>query len=168
MRPAVPDTLSPAPSSRPRCFNNVTRDWNEKLAAKNLKVIVDLPPDLQTIPADETRLQEVFYNLLENAVKYSRENGQIGLQAAQRGPEIVLSVSDDGIGISKDQLPRIFERFYRADKARSRELGGTGLGLAIVKHLAEGMGAQVTVESEVGKGSRFFVTVPAGREHTPA
>src|SRR5436189_1136615 len=114
-------------------FNNVTRDWNEKLAAKNLKVIVDLPLDLQTIPADETRLQEVFYNLLENAVKYSRENGQIRLQAAQRGPEIVLSVSDDGIGISKDQLPRIFERFYRADKARSRELGGTGLGLAIVK-----------------------------------
>src|SRR5437667_8906661 len=76
-------------------FNNVTRDWNEELAAKNLEVIVDLSPDLQTIPADETRLQEVFYNLLENAVKYSRENGQIRLQAAQRGPEIVLSVSDD-------------------------------------------------------------------------
>ena len=143
-------------------FNNVTRDWNEKLAAKNLKVIVDLPPDLQTIPADETRLQEVFYNLLENAVKYSRENGQIRLQAAQRGPEIVLSVSDDGIGISKDQLPRIFERFYRADKARSRDLGGTGLGLAIVKHIAQLHGGRVEAESELGRGTTIRLILPAG------
>jgi two-component system phosphate regulon sensor histidine kinase PhoR len=143
-------------------FNNVTRDWNEKLAAKNLKVIVDLPPDLQTIPADETRLQEVFYNLLENAVKYSRENGQIRLQAAERGPEIVLSVSDDGIGISKDQLPRIFERFYRADKARSRELGGTGLGLAIVKHIAQLHGGRVEAESELGRGTTIRLILPAG------
>src|SRR5213595_1967547 len=143
-------------------FNNVTRDWNEKLAAKNLEVIVDLPPDLQTIPADETRLQEVFYNLLENAVKYSRENGQIRLQAAQRGPEIVLSVSDDGIGISKDQLPRIFERFYRADKARSRELGGTGLGLAIVKHIAQLHGGRVEAESELGRGTTIRLILPAG------
>jgi two-component system phosphate regulon sensor histidine kinase PhoR len=143
-------------------FNNVTRDWNEKLAAKNLEVIVDLPPDLQTIPADETRLQEVFYNLLENAVKYSRENGQIRLQAAQRGPEIVLSVSDDGIGISKDQLPRIFERFYRADKARSRELGGTGLGLAIVKHIAQLHGGRVEAESELERGTTIRLILPAG------
>ena len=143
-------------------FNNITRDWNEKLAAKNLKVIVDLPLDLQTIPADETRLQEVFYNLLENAVKYSRENGQIRLQAAQRGPEIVLSVSDDGIGISKDQLPRIFERFYRADKARSRELGGTGLGLAIVKHIAQLHGGRVEAESELGRGTTIRLILPAG------
>jgi len=141
-------------------FNNVTRDWNEKLAAKNLKVIVDLPTDLQTIPADETRLQEVFYNLLENAVKYSRENGQIRLQAAQRGPEIVLSVSDEGIGMSKDQLPRIFERFYRADKARSRELGGTGLGLAIVKHIAQLHGGRVEAESELGRGTTIRVILP--------
>jgi two-component system phosphate regulon sensor histidine kinase PhoR len=141
-------------------FNNVTRDWNEKLAAKNLNVIVDLSPDLQTITADETRLQEVFYNLLENAVKYSRENGQIRLRAAQRGPEIVLSVSDDGIGISKDQLPRIFERFYRADKARSRELGGTGLGLAIVKHIAQLHGGRVEAESELGRGTTIRVVLP--------
>jgi signal transduction histidine kinase len=117
---------------------------------------------LQTIPADETRLQEVFYNLLENAVKYSSENGQIRLQATQRGPEIVLSVSDDGIGISKDQLPRIFERFYRADKARSRELGGTGLGLAIVKHIAQLHGGRVEAESELGRGTTIRLILPAG------
>jgi len=141
-------------------FNNVVRDWREKLAAKNLKVIVDVSPDASTLRADETRLQEVLYNLLENAVKYSRENGQIQLQAARRGPETVLSVSDDGAGISKEDLPRIFERFYRADKARSRELGGTGLGLAIVKHIAQLHSGRVEAESELGKGTTIRVVLP--------
>src|SRR4029453_9022551 len=89
-------------------FGHVLRDWKKKLGEKNLKVIIDLPPDAPSICADETRLQEVLYNLLENAVKYSRANGEIRLQAARRGSEIVLSVSDDGIGITKDDLPRIF------------------------------------------------------------
>src|SRR5438094_4993241 len=83
-------------------FNNVVRDWKEKLAAKNLKVIVDVSLDASTLRADEIRLQEVLYNLLENELKYSRENGQIQLQAARRGLETVLSVSDDGAGISKE------------------------------------------------------------------
>jgi two-component system phosphate regulon sensor histidine kinase PhoR len=144
----------------PELFNNVTRDWKEKLAEKNLKVIVDLPPDAPPIRADGTRLQEVLYNLLENAVKYSRENGEIRLQAARRGSEIVLSVGDDGIGISKDDLPRIFERFYRADKARSRELGGTGLGLAIVKHIAQLHGGRVEAESEPGRGTTIRAVLP--------
>src|SRR6266702_2043576 len=96
-------------------FNNVIRDWKGKLGKKNLKVVVDLPPDAPVIRTDGTRLQEVLYNLLDNALKYSRENGEIRLQAAERGSEIVLSVSDNGIGIGKDDLPRIFERFYRAD-----------------------------------------------------
>src|SRR5947208_2487288 len=142
-------------------FDNVIRDWKEKLTAKNLKVVVDLAPDASTLRADETRLQEVLYNLLENAVKYSRENGQIRLQAARRGSELVLSVTDNGLGISKDDLPRIFERFYRADKARSRELGGTGLGLAIVKHIAQLHGGRVEAESELGKGTTIRVILPA-------
>jgi two-component system sensor histidine kinase VicK len=95
-------------------------------------------------------------------VKYSRENGEIRLQAARRGSEIVLSVSDNGIGISKDDLPRIFERFYRADKARSRELGGTGLGLSIVKHIAQLHGGRVEAESEVGRGTTIRVALPVG------
>jgi two-component system, OmpR family, phosphate regulon sensor histidine kinase PhoR len=141
-------------------FKNVIHDWKEKLGAKNLKVVVDLPPDVQTIRADETRLQEVLYNLLENAVKYSRENGEIRLQVERRDSETVFSVSDDGVGISKDQLPRIFERFYRADKARSRELGGTGLGLAIVKHIAQLHGGRVEAESELGRGTTIRVVLP--------
>lgn len=96
-------------------------------------------------------------------MKYSRANGEIRLQAARRGSEIVLSVSDDGIGISKDDLPRIFERFYRADKARSRELGGTGLGLAIVKHIAQLHGGRVEAESELGRGTTIRVLLPIAR-----
>ncbi len=141
-------------------FDNVIRDWKERLAKKNLKVMVDLAPDMPPIRADGTRLQEVLYNLLENAVKYSRENGEIRLQAERRGSEIVISVGDNGIGISKDDLPRIFERFYRADKARSRELGGTGLGLAIVKHIAQLHGGHVEADSEPGRGTTVRVFLP--------
>jgi two-component system phosphate regulon sensor histidine kinase PhoR len=141
-------------------FENVLRDWKERLAGKQLRLIVNLPPDMPPIRADETRLQEVLSNLLENAVKYSRENGEIRLQAEGRGPEIVISVGDNGIGISRDDLPRIFERFYRADKARSRELGGTGLGLAIVKHITQLHGGRVEAESEPGRGTTVRVFLP--------
>jgi two-component system phosphate regulon sensor histidine kinase PhoR len=141
-------------------FNNLIRDWKEKLAAKNLKVIVDLTPEALTLRADGTRLEEVLYNLLDNAVKFSRENGQIHLRATPRGPDMVLSVTDSGLGIGKEHVPRIFERFYRADKARSRELGGTGLGLAIVKHIAQLHGGRVEVESELGRGTTIRVVVP--------
>jgi two-component system phosphate regulon sensor histidine kinase PhoR len=142
-------------------FQSVIRDWEKKLAEKQLKVVVDLSPDARTIRADETRLHEVLYNLLDNALKYSREKGEIRLRAAQHGPEIVLSVTDNGIGINKDDLPRIFERFYRADKARSRELGGTGLGLAIVKHIAQLHGGRVEAESALGKGTTIRVILLA-------
>jgi two-component system phosphate regulon sensor histidine kinase PhoR len=141
-------------------FNNLIRDWKEKLAAKKLKVIVDLDPQALILHADGTRLEEVLYNLLDNAVKFSRENGQIHLRATRRDSDIVLSVSDDGLGIGKEHLPRIFERFYRADKARSRELGGTGLGLAIVKHIAQLHGGWVEVESELGHGTTIRVVLP--------
>src|SRR5439155_9804055 len=143
-------------------LQSVIHDWEKKLAQKQLKVVVDLSPDARTIRADETRLHEVLYNLLENAVKYSRENGQIYIQAVQCGHEITISVTDNGIGIRKDDLPRIFERFYRADKARSRELGGTGLGLAIVKHIAQLHGGRVEAESELGHGTTIRVVLPVG------
>ncbi|OLD71622.1 MAG: hypothetical protein AUF68_09665 [Verrucomicrobia bacterium 13_1_20CM_54_28] len=141
-------------------FNNLIRDWKERLAAKNLKVIVDLPPEALTLRVDGTRLEEVLYNLLDNAVKFSPENGQIHLRATRRGSDMVLSVTDNGVGIGKEHLPRIFERFYRADKARSRELGGTGLGLAIVKHIAQLHGGRVEAESELGRGTTIRVVLP--------
>ena len=142
-------------------FGELIRDWEKKLANKQLNVTVDVAPDLPTIRADRGRLQEALYNLLDNAVKYSREHGEITLVARRRDQQIVLSVSDNGIGISKDDLPRIFERFYRVDKARTPEnIRGTGLGLAIVKHIAQLHGGHVEAESELGKGTTIRVVLP--------
>jgi two-component system phosphate regulon sensor histidine kinase PhoR len=118
-----------------------------------------------TVVSDADRLRQILENLVENAVKYTPPGGRIDITsgpAAAGGAELV--VADDGPGISAEHLPRIFERFYRVDKARSREMGGTGLGLSIVKHLAEGMGAVVGVESQPGRGTRFTVTLPPGQE----
>ncbi len=117
--------------------------------------------DAPTVVSDADRLRQILENLVENAVKYTPAGGRIEITtraAAHGGAEVV--VADDGPGISPEHVPRIFERFYRVDKARSRELGGTGLGLSIVKHLAEGMGASVNVESQPGRGTRFTVTLP--------
>jgi signal transduction histidine kinase len=115
------------------------------------------------IRADRVRLQEALYNLLDNAVKYSLEHGEITLMARRRDQQIVLSASDNGIGISKEDLPRVFERFYRVDKARSHDsVRGTGLGLAIVKHIAQLHGGHVEAESEIGKGTTIRVILPVG------
>jgi len=142
-------------------FRELIRDWEKKLATKRLKAVVDLPSDLPAIRADRARLQEALYNLLDNAVKYSRENGEIRLIARQRDEEMVLSVSDDGVGIAGDELPRIFERFYRVDKARSHDsVRGTGLGLAIVKHIAQLHGGRVEAESELENGTTIRVVLP--------
>jgi two-component system phosphate regulon sensor histidine kinase PhoR len=118
---------------------------------------------------DEDRLVQVLTNLLDNAVKYTPERGTITV-AAHLVPELMtepasgqmieISVTDTGIGIPDQDRPRVFERFYRVDKARSRELGGTGLGLAIVKHIVEGHGGQVWVEGNQPQGSRFVVRLP--------
>ncbi|PYK10229.1 MAG: hypothetical protein DME61_03855 [Verrucomicrobia bacterium] len=145
----------------PSFFGEVIRDWEKKLATKQLNLIVDLPPDAPTIRADRARLQEALYNLLDNAVKYSREHGEIRLIARRHENEIVLNVSDNGVGISEEDLPRIFERFYRVDKARSTEsIRGTGLGLAIVKHIAQLHGGRVEANSEPGKGTTIRVSLP--------
>jgi two-component system phosphate regulon sensor histidine kinase PhoR len=139
----------------------IVRDWEKKLTSKQLNILINIPTELSPICADRTRLQEALYNLLDNAVKYSREHGEIRLSVRQRDGEIELNVSDDGIGIAKEDLPRIFERFYRADKARSpNKVRGTGLGLAIVKHIAQLHGGRVEAESELEKGTTIRVVLP--------
>ena len=144
-----------------RFFGEIIRDWEKKLANKHLNMIADVAPELPSICADRARLQEALYNLLDNAVKYSCEHGEIRLQARQRDEQVVLSVSDNGIGIGKEDLPRIFERFYRVDKARTAEnIRGTGLGLAIVKHIAQLHGGHVEAESELGKGTTIRMVLP--------
>jgi two-component system phosphate regulon sensor histidine kinase PhoR len=122
-------------------------------------------PEVET---DAERLRRILENLVENGIKYTPAGGAVAVtvRAAGNGAAEVV-VQDNGPGIPADHLPRIFERFYRVDKARSRAIGGTGLGLAIVRHLAESIGAQVTVTSTVGAGSRFAVALPA-RKTAPA
>ena len=124
--------------------------------------------------ADREALREILDNLLDNAIKYTPEGGSIRVSWVSNGsaishppsgiqrPVVRIDVRDSGIGIKPEDQERIFERFYRVDKARSRELGGTGLGLSIVKHLAQSMNGTVAVESEVGKGSTFTVELPTG------
>ena len=149
-------------------LHGAAHDWERKFSDKRLQVIVDASDDLPSILGDETRLQEILYNLLDNAVKYSREGGTIRLQAQQIGNEIAIGVSDTGVGIGKNDLPRIFERFYRVDKARSRELGGTGLGLSIVKHIAQLHGGRVEAESKPGQGTTMRVVIPLATPPVPA
>jgi two-component system phosphate regulon sensor histidine kinase PhoR len=141
-------------------LEDVTGDWAKRLAGKNLRLELEVPDNFPTVHADERRLEEVVHNLLDNAVKYSHQNGRILIQAGARDEEVVLSVRDEGVGIAANDLPRIFERFYRADRARSRELGGTGLGLSIVKHIAQLHGGRVEAESVVGQGTTIRVILP--------
>jgi signal transduction histidine kinase len=115
-----------------------------------------------TVRGDETQLISMFTNLVENAVKYTPPGGKVEVTGGSEGNEIVVSVSDTGIGIPEGNLARIFERFYRVDKARSKATGGTGLGLSIVKHVAENHGGRVTVESVLGEGTTFTVYLPRG------
>lgn len=113
--------------------------------------------------ADKSKLRQVIYNLLDNAVKYTQEGGQIVLSVQRNGRDAVLTVSDDGPGIKAEYLPQIFDRFYRVDKARSRDSGGTGLGLSIVRQIVTLHGGIIRVESEEGKGARFIVELPLHR-----
>lgn len=143
-----------------RFLSELVRDWGKKFTTKDLETVVDVSDNCSTIRADEQRLREIFDNLLDNALKYSDKGGAIRLAADRRNGEIALSVSNKGVEISQEDLPRIFERFYRADKARSRELGGTGLGLSIVKHIAQLHGGRVEAESEPEKGTTIRVILP--------
>jgi two-component system, OmpR family, phosphate regulon sensor histidine kinase PhoR len=112
------------------------------------------------IMADEEAIRQILDNLIDNAIKYTPEGGTVSITCRLDGDLVALEVADTGIGIPRDDLPRVFERFYRVDKARSRELGGTGLGLSIVKHLIQSIGGQITVDSRVGAGSVFTVQLP--------
>lgn len=108
----------------------------------------------EPVRGNRTEITELIYNLIDNAIKYNRENGNIDIEIHDK----TLTVSDTGIGMPKESIPRIFERFYRIDKSRSRAKGGTGLGLSIVKHIADRHEAKISVESKVGVGTTITVT----------
>lgn len=131
---------------------------------KAVRLELDFPSDFPDVPCDPNQIKQVFTNLIDNAIKFNKEKGSVKVAASANGNSVQISVSDTGSGIPQKDLPRIFERFYRVDKARSRDLGGTGLGLAIVRHIVESHGGQIQAESVEGEGSRFTVTMPQSPE----
>ncbi|HWZ32515.1 MAG TPA: ATP-binding protein [Bryobacteraceae bacterium] len=113
------------------------------------------------VSGSRLRLEQALLNLMANAIKFNRTGGEVRVSARESDSQVAIQIADTGVGIPSQDLPRIFERFYRVDKARSREVGGTGLGLSIVKHVVERMNGQVKVESQLGRGSTFTVLLPS-------
>lgn len=141
--------------------------YKSKMDSKQQKLSVNVPDNIPLVSVDELKLEQVFSNLLDNAIKFTPNGGSISILAAEEKDFIRIDFKDTGIGIQEEHLPHIFERFYRVDKTRSREMGGTGLGLSIVKHIMEAHGGKVTVESFFGKGSVFSVFIPGKTGQKP-
>ncbi|MCC7017535.1 MAG: hypothetical protein IT564_10085 [Rhodospirillales bacterium] len=157
----------------------VIRDTMDLLSMRaeerNVKVELDCPAGVPPVLGDVDQLAQVFRNLIENAIRYGRAGGRVTvtLRPVERIPErgapgVAVSVTDEGEGIPPDALPRLTERFYRVDKARSKALGSTGLGLAIVKHIVGRHRGRLTIESKLGQGSRFTVFIPSVPPSIPA
>jgi two-component system phosphate regulon sensor histidine kinase PhoR len=136
------------------------RDHEERAKANGLTIENQVSDTLLKVRADEEGLQQILGNLIDNAIKYTPAGGSITIRCHEEAHQAVIEVADTGVGIESEHHSRLFERFYRADKARSRELGGTGLGLAIVKHLCQAMAGSVYVASKPGQGSVFGVRLP--------
>jgi signal transduction histidine kinase len=135
---------------------------------KGIKFAVDAHEELM-VSGDKVKLRQLFINILENAVRYTPTAGHISVSLVKQESNAVVSISDTGIGIPPEHLPHIFERFYRVDKARARADGGVGLGLAIAKIITESHKGKIEVESELGKGTTFRISIPVkSPETTPA
>ncbi len=162
--------LEPAPIAVGPAVRRCVESVRGRAEAKGQALALDLGSldDATTVVADEEAIRQILDNLLDNAVKYTPEGGWVRVACSVSSEQISIEVADSGIGIPRADLPRIFERFYRVDKARSRELGGTGLGLAIVKHLVQAIGGTITVSSRLGEGTQFTIHMLRERVGTPA
>ena len=136
-----------------------------EMKASQMNIILELTNEAQTdfVMGDRDKIQQVFMNLISNSIKYGKDSGTTRVRFFDMERNILIEVADDGIGIDSGSLDRLFERFYRVDKNRSREIGGTGLGLAIVKHILEGHNQQINVRSTVGVGSTFSFILEKGK-----
>jgi two-component system phosphate regulon sensor histidine kinase PhoR len=145
-------------------IGNALPVFEAKIAAKALTVATHIPDGLPLIHADRDKVVQIIVNILDNAVKFTSDGGKISVAACEDGKgSVVIEVSDTGMGIPKSEIPRLGERFYRADKARARELGGTGLGLSIVKHLLKAHQGRMEIESQMGKGTTVYLFFPIFR-----
>jgi two-component system phosphate regulon sensor histidine kinase PhoR len=145
-------------------LDGVLATVNPLAREKGVSLEVEIPEGLPLLAIGENYLSQVLLNLIDNGIKYTPAGGRVTVRARLEDKGLRVEVEDTGIGIPAESLPRVFERFYRVDKARSREMGGTGLGLAIVKHIIEAYGGNVGVASQPGQGSRFFFTLPVVTE----
>lgn len=143
-----------------RILNSLMIKMEPSAEKKNIQLEIEVPETLRPIVGSRKWFEQMVRNLVDNAIKYTPENGKVKVKAYEDENDLIIKVSDTGLGIPKEDLPRIFERFYRVDKARSRQIGGTGLGLAIVKHVAISFGGKVEVNSEIEKGTEFTITIP--------
>jgi two-component system phosphate regulon sensor histidine kinase PhoR len=139
---------------------HVIRMFENRIHEKGLDIRLSIGADVPSIRGDTFKFEQIFINLVDNAIKYT-ENGAITIRLSLRDSSVVLEVGDTGIGISEQQVSRIFERFYTVDKSRSRRMGGTGLGLSIVKHIVNLHGGTINVTSTLGKGTTFTIIIPA-------
>ncbi len=140
-------------------LEHVASLFHERAERRKVSLEVEVQDGVRVV-ADRRALEQVVANLTDNAIKYVREKDRVVLRAERLGAQVVIAVVDTGAGIGAEHLPRLFERFYRVDPGRAREQGGTGLGLAIAKHLVESMGGDIVAQSELGRGTRFLVTLP--------
>jgi two-component system phosphate regulon sensor histidine kinase PhoR len=155
----------PSPVSVRAAMQSALSSIESEAKLRHVSLIAE-PMEEAEILGYKIRLEQAFLNLLSNAVKFNRPNGEVRVEVSrQEDGKARIVISDTGLGIPSEDLPRIFERFYRVDKARSREVGGTGLGLSIVKHAVEQMNGTISVESQIGKGSRFIVVLPVTGPH---
>lgn len=148
-------TMEIAPVDIREVIIPTVKSFEKQARDKRITISSRIPEGLPKVMGDRDRLEQVVVNLVDNAIKYTHPGGSVNISASRIEGSVRVDVADTGIGIPAEDIPRIFERFYRVDKARSRELGGTGLGLAIVKHIIQGHGGRMHVESAPGKGSAF-------------
>jgi two-component system phosphate regulon sensor histidine kinase PhoR len=141
-------------------LRSVSADLSERIERQRLRVDIDVEPSVAQIEADPTKMHDAFRNLIENAVNYSPEGGRIELKARFDGRQVVITVADEGPGLPESDLSRVFERFYRVDKSRSRDPGGTGLGLSIVRHLVELHGGRISAANRTQGGALFTISLP--------
>jgi signal transduction histidine kinase len=141
-------------------IDEISLGFGHALSEKKQKMTVNSDGSDFRIKADRDKIEQVFVNLIDNAIKYTKESGRIEMLLIEHDRSVIVNVHDSGIGIPKEHRERIFERFYRVDKARSREVGGTGLGLSIVKHIVLAHNGKITIESELYKGTKISVTLP--------
>jgi two-component system phosphate regulon sensor histidine kinase PhoR len=154
------DSIERRPADLKKLADDVALGFGHALAKKGHTLSITTEGQDVTASVDADKMEQVLVNLIDNAVKYTPANGQIQIHLVDQGTSVQITVKDNGIGIAKEHVRRVFERFYRVDKARSRELGGTGLGLGIAKHIVLGHRGTIDIESQLGNGTAFIVTLP--------